>query len=169
MHYFLRATRRVKLCQPHLENLTIARQSNTTTSHTPNFISAWLSLTSMNSPGSPCFVGLYQADGIINAHTHSPCSHVLWLNALPGEIVKVGHHARNPLTSNNLVVAFDKESENKNNKQQLLLLSLNGEKSFHLGSGSLSKNSCRCMLLSKTEFHGNTGYFFCSSLQVPRP
>jgi len=70
----------------------------------------------MNSPGCTCFVGLYQADWIINAHSFSPTSYMLWLNALPGEIIKVGDHASNTLTRTNLVVTFDKEPENKDNK-----------------------------------------------------
>lgn len=70
----------------------------------------------MNSPGCTCFVGLYQADRIINAHSFSPTSYMLWLNALPGEIIKVGDHASNTLTRTNLVVTFDKEPENKDNK-----------------------------------------------------
>lgn len=41
---------------------------------------------------------------------------MLRLNALPGEIVKVGHHASNTLPRIDLGVAFEKEPENGDNK-----------------------------------------------------
>lgn len=112
-----------------------------------NLTGAWLSLRSVNSPGSSCFVGLYQADWIIKPHSHSPGSHMLWLDTLPGEIIKVGHHASDPLPRTNLGVAFDKESGSRDNKQQLLHRSCLNEVS--LPRLRLARNSCRLIFCQK--------------------
>lgn len=71
----------------------------------------------MNSPGSTCFVGLYQAGWIADPHSHRPSGHVLWLDALPGELVKVGHDASDLLPRTHLGVAFDEEPENRDRQQ----------------------------------------------------
>lgn len=44
---------------------------------------------------------------------------MLWLDALPGEFVKVGHDASDPLPGTHLSVAFDEEPENRDNRRQL--------------------------------------------------
>lgn len=55
---------------------------------------------------------------------------MLGLDALPGEVVQVGHHATDLLSRGHLAVAFHKEPENRDSRWQLLLMSyLNRQKS----------------------------------------
>lgn len=53
---------------------------------------------------------------------------MLGLDALPGEVVQVGHHASDLLSRGHLGVAFYKEPGNRKSRWQLLLMScLNGQ------------------------------------------
>lgn len=63
----------------------------------------------VRSPGRSKLVRLCQAVGAVDIHRGWPDGHLLWLDALAGQVIQVGHHATHQLAWVHLVVTFHQE------------------------------------------------------------